>query len=81
MQDLEAKMRNKKKQEEKEALEGKGKKEDRRADLPGGVTFVDRHREAAVSSEADIKKELRVSNKAKVVNLKCRCRLPNRSRV
>ena len=30
-------------------------------DLPGGVTFVDRHREAAVSSEADIKKELKVS--------------------
>ena len=55
-------MRNKKKQEEKEALEGKGKKEDRRADLPGGVTFVDRQREAAVSSDADIKKELRVSN-------------------
>ena len=56
-------MRNKKKQEEKEALEGKGRsKEDRAQDLPGGVTFVDRHREAAVSSEADIKKELRVSN-------------------
>ena len=32
-------------------------------DLPGGVTFVDRHREAAVSSEADIKKELKVSEK------------------
>ena len=61
IQDLEARERNKKKQEEKEAQEGKGKKQERRTDLPGGVTFVDRYREAAVSSEADIKKELKVS--------------------
>ena len=54
-------MRIKKKQEEREAMEPGRKKKDVGVRLPGGVTYVDRQREATVVAETDIKKELKVS--------------------
>ena len=54
-------MRIKKKQEEKDAMEPGRRKKDEGVRLPGGVTYVDRQREATVASETDIKKELKVS--------------------
>ena len=55
-------MRIKKKQEEKDAMEPGRRKKDDGVRLPGGVTYVDRQREATVAGETDIKKELKVSD-------------------